>query len=567
MWKNTILLSMVLSLAPTLFAEDSPAGIQRFVVSFKDSVGLFDYFKSDDIPDKAAQVATNIDWSIDGALHSRRGIDNVYYFNALNDISNIVGNGQAVQGARNDSFWVYRSTTDRLYLIARFESFLQAITPPEGTYAQDLTATKPFKTGQADALKTEGNFYIVSESSPITKITEVDPTSPSNKLQVSFIQNSPSGKAIKPHLDRFLVIGSTLSGYENTVLYSSPSNINSWPAFNTIEIFAKTGEYITCIGDPLFGNVPLYTNQTVRLITGSQYPDEESPGNISIRQIYDGIGCASQRSIKNLRNKQYFYSRGQGGNVPGIYEFNGVSIKEKTKPYRRWFANVVQNSTATLPTAFVYQDKYCLAVASNGVDRLGPIVCVDDTEKIYRIDGINVAMADEDKGTLWFLNDARSYINTGENINYKANIWDSNNFMDHLKIGNTSASRNPTIDWRYKTKDFGFNERGLRRNMPERIYIQADKSTSSIINLVATYDFGRATDYWRIDLSTIYSQGNTLNSSILTVENGSGSVINKLLPATGVVDKNFTHVNFEVFGSSAVSIDYLDFYYTVKQMP
>lgn len=538
------------------FAADPPAGTLRKLIKFKESVGNFDFFQSDEIPEMAAQSLKNVDYQINGSLRRRRGVEN--FVSVTSPFVQIGG------GAVNDSFWIYKTTTNHSYFISRISGAIGHSAGFDIGYF-DQNILQPFVTGQVDAIQADGNFYVVSEVTPIVKLTEVQPLTP---LNMSYISKSPAGRIIKSHLDRFLVTGSTRAGEENIVYYSSANFIGTWPEDNFFEVFAQSGERITCLGDPIFGNLPLYTNRTTRLITGSDYPDPEdstsgSEGNINVRLVYDGIGCSSPRSVKNVRNKQYFFSSGQDGQFPGIYEFNGVSVKEKTKPIRNFFKNSVQNSTATLAVGYVYGDQYCLNVATNGCERPAVVVCVDETDRIWKYDPLRVGMLADLNGVAYAAMDIDQRTQTpcnGRSSNYHIGQYDKSDEFEKFGDG-TSPNLYYPISWSYKTKDFSMSDQGgdnsARQKFPDRAYIKTSVSTMTptYMNVQANYDYGTSSTNWRIDVSTIYKTGN-----ILTVMKSSSAVVNKLLFDSGVRNLDFIFINFEISSSSNILVDSLDFY-------
>src|SRR3990167_1214774 len=541
------------------FAADPAPGTLRKLINFKESAGSFDFFPSDEIPETAAQSLNNLDYSISGSLRRRRGVQN---FVSVTAPYVPIGSG-----ARNDSFWIYKTTTSHSYFISRIGGAISH-SPGLDTGIFDQNILQPFVTGQVDAIQSNGDFYIVSEVTPIVKLTEVTPLT---ALGMSYINRSPAGTMIKSHLDRFLISGSTRPGENNIVYYSSANDITSWPADNFFEVFAQSGERITCLGDPIFGNMPLYTNRTTRLITGSDYPDPEdstagSEGNISVRLVYDGIGCSSPRSVKNVRNKQYFFSSGQDGQFPGIYEFNGVSVKEKTKAIRNYFRNTVQNSTATLAIGYVYGDQYCLNVATNGCERPVTIVCVDDTDRIWQYSPFFVGMMTDLNGQSYIMNDLNGFNNNspscsaGNNPTYRISLYDKLEEYDRFGDGTSPSVQLFQIPWSYKTKDFSMDgeqgENFASQKFPDRAYIKHSVSTATTyLNVQANYDFGTSSSNWRIDVSTPYTTGN-----MLTVMRSSVAAVTKLLFDTGSRNLDFNFINFEIRSSSNILVDSLDFY-------
>lgn len=557
-------------------AADPPQGSLRLFIPFTKSGGLFKYLKSDQMPDNNARSVNNLDYSIDGLMRSRHTIKAVFDLTfsqtpSANINESIVdGTLKNIKQPQNDYFIIYHATTGFNYFVSKVEDQIDII---ENENALEIPIQIQLSTGSIDAIETNGDLFIVNEVSPIIKITEisqsyVDPNLVLVNLKKSYIPGSPSGNILKTHLDRYLVAGSTVGGQQNTLIYSSGTtfdgaDIYSWPPENTIELFAQSNERITCIGDAVFGNVPIYTNFTSRLLTGSDYGDDITPGNINVRMINGNVGCSSQKSVKNLRNKQYFYFSGEGGQWPGIYEFNGVGVKEKTAPIRSFFRDEVQNSTATLHTAYTYKDKYCLNVATNSFDRLNTVVCVDETDRIWMYRPFIPSMMDTLNGASYFVSyfalmDKNKIGASGDTgARYSIYRYDVDDLLDIIR--NVPIP----ISWTYKTKDFPIGDENMsRQKVPERVYFKTESTTySCIVQVQANFDFGKSSMTWLVDPSTFYSKG-----SIITVSSATGNVLNRLYFPTGKSNLDFNNINFEVSGSSKVQIDYIDAYFGTQAL-
>jgi len=527
-----------------LFAENPPRDALRLIVNFKDSAGAFDYFKSDDIPENAAQSVNNVDMTINGGLRRRKR----YIDDGRIQFAGLTNTG------KNASFTTFLSTTGRSYYFAHVDNVLRFEYILDRT--QNPGQVNNTFLGPISFIESDGSLYIASESTFIARFNERN----GNAIDgPHYVLNSPKGSIIKSHIGHYLIARPTTTELNNTVYFSSYNMITTWPAVNFFEIFAKSGEYITCMGDAIFGNVPLYTNQTVRLITGSQYPDEETEGNVNIRLIYDGLGCASQPSVKSIRNKQYFYSFGQSDEVPGIYEFNGVSVKEKTKPIRNFFLNEVSNSTATLPAAYIDRDRYCLSVATKTAIRLSVSVCVDETDRIWINRPSSVLMQATYKDEPFFLSYSPTISTmptTAAEKPYSVSHFGGDEEAGDFVIGTVEQP----INWSYQTKDFSMssenNENSSLPKKPERIYLKTDSSTNSrTLEVTANYDFGKSSTVWYVDVSQYYTNGD-----IITISSSTEHMLNRLKFPTGRENIEFNYINFKVASSSPIDVDRLELY-------
>lgn len=535
-------------------AEDPPANALHLFLNFNQSKGLMDYYSSDNIPDEYAREMNNVDWSLNGGLHSRRGIQ-WYYTPSPAQETNM-----SIQ-----YFWVHTSTTNNKYFFNRLHGDFYSGWFRSLPFPDDLSPIPSHGWDcRIDYLNSNGLAFFVSETTGMYKVFEKVP----GTLIFQIVPQGPRGYIAKTHLDRMVVAGSTNPSDAMTVFFSSANDYEQWPAENFVDLNSESGqEKITCIGDQIFGNLPIYTNKTTRLVTGTEYPDadNDSPGNITVKTISNTIGCADQRAVKTLRNKQYFYSDGQGGNYPGIYEFNGVTVKEKTIPYRRFFKDFVVNSSTApgaSPIAFTWKDSYCVLVATiNGAltgsgDILGFVpttdaqICIDENDRITFSGASRVGGFDIDGSTGYFIN---NLLRGGGN--HGVYVYDV--------AGSTLDLRQDLvqlpISWKYKTKDFGMtNQNNVRAKVPERLYIKHSKNPG-IMTVRANYDFGTSSTTWTIDTSSFYKTGDKL-----TVMTSSDNIINRLrFPSS----TRFRYVNFELFGASQAAVDFLDFFATPESLP
>lgn len=539
-------------------ADAPPASAIRQYINFKDSVGLVDYYKSDEIPDNGAVTVNGLDWTLDGTMKTRLAYSLVAP--AISVLASIV------PPYLPRYFWVYTSTTGTNYFVAKIDEQLRAI----NSFTSDVQLGQ-IQRAKLDHIVSGGILYVVNETSPILKIVETNPLNVLT-LKMTLLNKSPAGNIIKPHLDRLIVAGSTRASEEMTVYFSSADDFDTWSPENFFEVNSITnGERITCMGDSIFGNLPLFTNKTTRLITGTEYPSvvdavnaPDIAGNITVKNISENIGCVNQETVKTVKGKTVFFSAGQNQTTPGIYEFNGVTVKERTKQYRRWFNNSVLISTDILPTAFVYQDNYCVNLASVNAIYADQLFCIDADDRLTKriivsnaLAGNNIipptiGMMDFIGSQGYFLNGFNvrpQSTNPGENaLIYKYN--DSGTTRDSI----TSNAAKINIEWDYKTKDFDMKDKN-RVKTPERAYFKhATSSASRVVDVIATYDFGPASTTWRIDTSSFT---NYTDGPVRTILKTQVDAIQRLAFPAGI---KFNFINFEVRGSTPVSLSYIDFY-------
>lgn len=531
-------LLLALFFVPFLRAEDPPQNSINLKIDFSKTTGLNDFLTSDKINDTDAQVVRNIDYIKNGNMTPRNGF--IEYTNTAFAQSNYHGN----------FLGVFVSTNSNKYLISNIEqklSYFVTTTPgPDANITGPTGQTQTFKY-PIDGLNWNGYFYIISQDTVALKIGEITGTG------VSFVYSTsvPQGQYAQSHIDRMLVAGST-----NTPLrlfYSYPDDADDFPPINYLDITGvKEYDIITGLGPTLLGNLPIYTNNTTRLLTGTEFPNYDTGGNVGVRVVSDNIGCIHHRTIKNVNNRQYFYSKGSNQTNPGIYRFNGISVQEVTKGARNLFLTL-NTSTFPIPNAYVYKDTYCLNLASaNGIVN-NYQVCVDDKDRIsfYQL-GLNPGTPFADNAVdMVRVIDNSVYAVTGQ-------PYQSDLRRKIYKLSSSAEDYGSRIYWRYKTKDFDMGNES-RPKVAQRAYVSSAWNSSSF-TVLANMDFGNSTYSWTIISSTTYKQ-----PDIQTVLFSSGNVINRLTFPSG--KQRFNYINFDFTGSNYnSSIDYLDFYATPEPL-
>lgn len=534
---RTFILSLAFIACPLLLAEDVPKGAELLKIDFSKTTGLNDYFTSDKIRDTDAQAVRNIDYIRNGNIAARRG---------FSEFSNTIGISNT--NYHGNFLGVFISTTGSKYLIAQIEqklSYFSAIGGP------DVVFTSPTFNHPIDGLNWNGNFYVVSLDTVGIRFQENTGTG------VSFVASTsvPRGQFVQSHIDRMLVAGNTATPLR--IFYSDADNPDSFPAINTLDLTGvKEYDVITGLGPTLLGSMPIYTNNTTRVLTGTEFPDPAtgSAGNVGTRIISDNIGCVHQRTIKNINNRQYFYSAGSNGRNPGIYRFNGISVTEVTKNARHLFSTLAISSfaipNAPIPNAWVDKDVYCLFIASSGGVLNNYQVCVDENDRAsFHEMGINPGSPPAYNALdMVAVSNPTTFGVTGNDVqgDLKKKIYKLDSFSnDYAAIFN----------WRYKTKDFAMGDQNENRpKVAVRAYTYSQWGSSYVVT--ANLDFGKSTYSWVIN-STVNYNTNFIKTLIFS----SGSVVNKLIFPQAT---RFNYINFDVSGAAKPladnSVDGIDFY-------
>lgn len=555
MWKRLALSSFLLFSAAFFFAEELPTNASRLKVSFAEAKGHIDYFNSDQVPDGFAQKASNVNFTRGKrSLTPRKG----WGFFANHQLT-------VAPPYFPKSIHVYVSTSNTKYLVTRVQETWEAFSVANATSTNINIGNAGGFAFDTDAFQWDEFIYLVSQTTAMYRLQE---TTPNQALQITNVSTGPQGQISSVHLNRALISGDT--GQMLTVYFSAADNPESWPSLNYLTITGvRDGDKITGLGQTLLGSLPIYTNNTTRIIQGTVFPSAETAGNTTVRVVSDSIGCINHKTIKNLNNKQYFLSGGPNGTIPGIYVFNGISVKEVTKGQRNLFKGIaeVQVSTLNRSNGFVFENKYCVSFAtvhpSIGSDKV--TVCVDEENNVYEwphgIVRSNPASYFSIDGIVSL--DGKYYMTGGNSDN---TVWMRRNWvygeMDEDNATTKSLSGNTMgaeIQWSYKTKDYDMGD-NARYKLPDRAYISSDYWPTSF-TVTANYDFGRSSTSWVINSTTNYTATSTttrIDGSRETVMFSSPSVIvNKLkFPR----DIRFNYVNFEISGSTYASIRYLDFY-------
>lgn len=516
---------------------DPPPQSNRLTIELHKSGGYMDYFGSDNIPDNYAQSVMNVDWTINGSLRKRKG---VFPFDTLTSPPG---------GYSSPSFIAtFVSTTSNIYLITVVGGgvWYTKIDTSGRKLASSVALSGVSWTRRVDGINNQGYFYITGDdNSSGWRIGESSP----GTLYVLQSSQIPLGHFVTNHIDRMLVAGSTTTPLR--IFYSSGTAYDSFPASQYFDL-TGTREYesITGLGETLLGLKPVYTNTTVRVISGTAYPSAAlgTAGNIVVRVVADSIGCVDGATVKNLNNKQYFFSAGSNGTAPGIYVFNGVGVNEVSKAARRFFRDYTQVSSTHIPTAYVDQDKYCLSFASPTMSINSQVVCVEDgTNRISflksrpRLGTTPSFYVGFDRLTTYGGNVYAVQAGEGASTNINQ-IW-------RIGYGEGDDFSDSPANWNYKTKDFDMGEKG-KEKIADRAYLSYAWAPTTF-SFAANYDFGNSTKSWNINSTTSYK-----TPDMETIKMTSSTVVTKV----SFGSKRFTHINFELSGGSVTTVDQIDFY-------
>lgn len=549
MWNTgrlkTFLIIGILLSSGIAIAEDPPQGAVNLRIDFKNSKGFANYTYSDGLENDEAQVMENTNISNKFNLEPRFGTALV----ASNP-------GGLIPGRTGNFIKILNSTTTavlgKIFIVLRYNDRIQALNMPPATFYQayqDLV-------GQTDPIIIGNRMYVVQESS--RSIIIVNDYNNQN-ITVEGSTKVPSGKYAQAHLNRFIVSGNTITA--NRVFYSLDQNPENFHPLDFFDLNLKSNDReITGIGEPFLGMLPIYTQSSTRVMIGNLFPSAGSGGNLTERIIADNIGAIHHRTIKNKQDGQYFFSMGVNGSAPGIYRFNGVSVQEMTRKIRNYFTTIVSLSTAVIPSAFVYENRYCLCTTSKNGVNIDRMVCLDEQNKPEIYTGIGIT------ADYWDVFNSTAYgIHSGPGNEMFVKSLSRNTNTEYYELSNNNPL---TLTWQSKDFDFGPQNRARVKNI-DRAYIDFEK-TAGNFKISAIYDFGKATTTWTVDMQTDYGNGSS-TSAIKTVVRSSGTVVDRLMfpqPSPSSPNTNsFGFVNFLISSTGPVHINSIDIWATFKPLP
>lgn len=522
------LLALLFAASP-LRAVEVPQGAIEVFINFSQSKGLFNYLNSVESPPDTAQDISNIDFKRNQNLSPRFHIGPTI-------ISG--GDKNSIAGFKN-SLSIFVSTTNNAYIVGRVDDRPFASTSgfEQNPVGRDIGDPTFFALGQrqSDEITINNAHYLINEASGIIKYNVEDNSA--NRFVGLF--GTPQGKYASSFLGSLLISGSTIAIRANRISYSTSTNVEQFPISNFLDIQGgDTG--ITGLGAPLLGVMPIYTQSTTRMLTGTVFPESGTPGNVAVRTVSETVGCIHHRTIENRNNQQLFFSAGQYNTAPGIYAFNGVGVQELTKFIRPYFIDNINITTTPIPSAFVYKNEYCLEVATKTGLHVDTQICLDENNRIRISTGFPLDDLSTYKGVAYMIEtatiSATGVLPAGKVIKYDLSY--------------------ATIPWAYKTKDYDMGQQqqgNIRSNQKtaNRAYIDFENKAGTI-TVIANFDFGLSSQTFVINTSTSYKSG-----TIDTVLKTSDRIINKL---TFNLGKKFNFVNFELKGDNDSSINSIDFY-------
>lgn len=558
-------LILALSWAMPALTAEPPQGSIPLRLQFSNSKGYMDHVPGDQIPDDGATVLEGADFSKNGNLTTRNGIFPIYGFNNPGD--SYVNNNLAL--------YVSSHSGER-YLLARVQQKYMSVAYKNGNVPPGTEQTYNYTyLGENDVVTFNGSAYIVSDETVTRRLTEVKgSTSPTvnNAIQEVLITSSVLGSCAETYTDRMLVsCGERGRKYVNSLRlhYSAPGNPNNIVGYYDLDPVRENAR-ITAIGPTLLGNKPIYTDKSTYLMSGTVLASLTGPGNATFRVIREDIGCIHHRTVKNRGNEQFFYSRGPGGTEPGIYAFNGVTIRNATKQARNWFRYLaetgVSTNTTAIPNSYVWKDSYCLNVATRGGVYNNWAVCIDEQNRVsieqrppvvsvqgsfrrnnfdgvVNVDGNALAMAGDDNKNPTNSAYARTIFDLA------ASSWSNIEANSSLSV---------PLGFRYRTKDFSFQNPGgdsiaREKSMAAAFISYENRSGTFTVN--AVFDMGKSSITWFINSTTTYGQG--ASSSLLSMSTSAEHMVTRLMVSPNT---KFRTCAFEIRGSSYVSIQDLEAY-------
>lgn len=523
-------------------ADPSPQSLV-LSIDFSKMKGQFDYWNSTEIPDEYGQYINNIDWSINGILTPRRGITIAFPGQNASNYNNYAGREFKVLISSYNDVWAFQRET-RALLVHRLNDVNES--NAWVSYLSEIGS-------EFSMVNDDFKLYVISEQSPMSVFYAGTPGGEGVFPYARVSTGTPGGRYATKFLENLVIAGATETANVNRIFFSSANQLETFPFINYLDIPIDTpNDRITCLGEPILGVLPIYSRLSAKVLTGSVFPDNDTQGNINVRSISGSIGCASNQSVKNLNNRQYFYSQGPAGKLPGIYAFNGISIQEMTKPIRNFFLTLDQ-STTSKAVGYVYKNKYCLSISTPGRFANTVQVCLDDSDRIEINRNLNVEGFEVIYGTPVI---SVGPYNQRPAINGLAGFDQAGKSVDQMQWSNFASLAFVPVDWKFKTKDYDMGRQN--RNRPktaDRAYVTFQKATGTL-NIAACFDFGKSTVQWTIDMSTTYAY---VSSGIITVTPDSSFITNKLIFPSG---KKFNYVNFEIWGSTYASVQSIDFFAT-----
>lgn len=544
-------LSILFIAIAAIVAEDPPQGAVNLRIDFGQSKGFANYANPEGLQDDEAQMSENIEYYKKRDLSVRKSVNDILNQNPVT--------GGFPRSTANWSKY-FKSTTSAVpYLYTKVgENLLYWNLLTNGVASYGNTFGPVNNPGQSDAIIQGETLYIVCETSS-SKFVKNVPDAIGNMVSVNSSSAIPSGKYAQFHLDRFLVSGNTTTA--NRVFYSwhdQPLNFHPLDFFDIQS--AKRDNIITGIGEPFLGMLPIYTRYSTRVMVGNSFPDGSIGGNLTERVISDSIGCFHHWTIKNRKDGQYFLSEGVNGLQPGIYKFNGVSLQEVTINYRQYFIDNVRITTAIVPSAFTYDDKYCLIHTSKSGVMNSRMVCLDERNvpTFYKFDRLYVDYFDVFESSAFALNNAVGSADFGIVSFGGAAQFD------------TILGQRRNIEFKYQTKDFDFGAQNRTRiKRVKNAYIDFQKGSGNF-TISAIYDFGLATTTWVIDTQTDYGDGRS-TAAIRTVARTSSTIINRIVfpeaSPTNPRENNFNFINFLITSSASIHINSIDIYAVPQPLP
>lgn len=169
------------------------------------------------------------------------------------------------------------------------------------------------------------------------------------------ITGSPMGSHCKVFKDRLFVINSYAAGSPASRIYfSNPFDFSAtgWPATNYVGVGEGDGDVLVAVY-----NVQDYLMCFKAGATWNLYVQGTDTLAWILRPFNSEIGCVSKNSLVLYEGLIYFLS------VRGVYQTDGNTVRNLSMPIAPYFnAIVVSSATINASSAFIWQDKYVLAL-------------------------------------------------------------------------------------------------------------------------------------------------------------------------------------------------------------
>ncbi len=285
------------------------------------------------IDDKELTDVVNFDLSEGGELVKRTGFKTVH---------DDAVQGGADFGANSVRILGFFNTSSVQHFVARAGSNLYTST--DGA-TWTLIAGGPWGNVEHGVQYTD-KFYMVRRDATIVQWDGTTATA---------ITGSPTGSHCKVFKDRLFVVNSYAAGSPASRIYfSNPFDFSAtgWPGTNYVGVGEGDGDVLVATY-----NVQDYMVVFKAGATWVLYVQGSDTTTWILRPFNNEIGCVSKNTIVMYEGVIYFLS------VRGVYQTDGNSVRNLSEKMTPFFdAIVVSSATINASSAFIWQDRYVLAL-------------------------------------------------------------------------------------------------------------------------------------------------------------------------------------------------------------